>query len=1066
MRKVERGRLRLRLLGRFGVEGDLHAPLPTGKAERLLALLAAHHGRFLPVQAAIDALWADHPPDKAERNVAALISRLRSSLGRDRIQGGPGGYRLVRDNATVVDVFEAGDLVQTAEWELARGRYALAAISAEQAEQVLAAGTPLTRERDAQWADDIRRLAERELRRARACRWTAALELGEPATAVEAAEDALATDPLDEPACRALMLAHQRAGEPGAALTAYNTLRTALAEALGADPSPDSQELFLSLLRGEGPATPGQPTPDSRAPVPRLVGRDPELTELLRLWSRAAHGQPGVALLVGEAGIGKTALVSALAGEVRRTGGLAISTCCFEAERSLYLQPLIEAVREIVARHDPRILDELGRERLATLTELVPEITRTAGAVPYQRATPELEHRRSLEALTAFLGRLAERRPVMLAVEDMQNAGQSTVEALHFLATRLTGCRLLVVATERTDEHTPVVASLRDLATVIRLGPLNVAAVRELVERSGLAYDIGLLYDWTGGSPLFVTELLAHPRRPHSGDEAEPEIPGSLHEAVADRLANVGEEVSLLLQQAAVLGGTFSLDDLAALTGMHVEDCAQRADRALKAGLLVTRGKGFHFANDIVARVAYDSAPGPVQVSRHRRAAALLATRPEAAARQLVAAGDCAPAARAWLRAAHDAHLAFTNLEAERLLTEALWSAERSGDRRLLATVRLQRGQIRTDLGRHDAARHDHECALALARDLGDEELEAHALEQLGWTALYARDALTAVDLAARARHVAESAAAAPGALPSALLLLGRVRHWDGDYEQAASAYEQVLEARPEDTTKAVALAYRGALLQHTDRFAEARAVLERAALLCHRTGQFRTLLQSLFFCGLARGDVGDFAGALRALERARRLLDTYGVSYYRAGIDTTTSWLWQELGDVGRAREYAERAVDLAHRGGGALELEQELHALLALADCDLLAGRDDDAGARVETAGPLLDRPLPFRPRAAMRLLEMRARWDRTQAEALLEHARKFSSAKYESLALWHLGRPEQAAATAARTGSDLLVAQVGSPPSRRAAVERIAASLPSELRGRFVSGGRLPGLRFRAG
>ena len=187
-----------------------------------------------------------------------------------------------------------------------------------------------------------------------------------------------------------------------------------------------------------------------------------------------------------------------------------------------------------------------------------------------------------------------------------------------------------------------------------------------------------------------------------------------------------------------------------------------------------------------------------------------------------------------------------------------------------------------------------------------------------------------------------------------------------------------MLAVDADDATSAVAMAYRGALLQHMDRFAEARAVLERAVVLCTRTGEFRTLLQSLFFCGLARGDVGDLAGALRSLDRARRLIDEAGVSYYRAGIETTTSWLWQELGDVGRAREHAEQAVELASRGGGALELEQGLHALLALADCDLLAGRDDDAGARVEAAAPLLDRPLPFRPRAAMRLLEMQARWE----------------------------------------------------------------------------------------
>ncbi len=378
------------------------------------------------------------------------------------------------------------------------------------------------------------------------------------------------------------------------------------------------------------------------------------------------------------------------------------------------------------------------------------------------------------------------------------------------------------------------------------------------------------------------------------------------------------------------------------------------------------------------------------------------------------------------------------------------------------AETLLRRGQARSDLGRHDDARRDHEAALVITRELNDTELEARVLEQLGWTALYARDAMNAVELAERATELAESAAAAPGALPSAMLLLGRVRHWDGDYSGAGAAYERVLAAvdgaGTGDTTMALALAYQGALLQHQDRFAEAKAVLARAVLLCRRTGQFRPLLQALFFTGLARGDTGDFGGALRALGTARKLIDADNVTFYRAGIETTTSWLWQELGQVERAREHAVLAVELAHRGGGALELEQELHALLAVADCDLLLGRPDDAAAAVEAAAPMLERSLPFRPRAAMRLLEMRARWEPAQYEGLLVQARTFSSAKYEALALKGLGRAEEAARIAASTGSDLLVGQLGTPAQRQAATDRIAASLPSDLREGFVTAGRL--------
>jgi hypothetical protein len=97
-------------------------------------------------------------------------------------------------------------------------------------------------------------------------------------------------------------------------------------------------------------------------------------------------------------------------------------------------------------------------------------------------------------------------------------------------------------------------------------------------------------------------------------------------------------------------------------------------------------------------------------------------------------------------------------------------------------------------------------------------------------------------------------------------------------------------------------------------------------------------------------------------------------------------------------------------------------------------------------------------------MRLLDMRARWDPSVAELLLDHARRFSSQKYEALALRTLGHPEQAGAIAEATGSDLLIGQLGAPGVRRAALDRIAAALPDDLRTPFVTGGRLyqPGPR----
>ncbi|MFZ2502993.1 MAG: tetratricopeptide repeat protein, partial [Nocardioides sp.] len=322
-------------------------------------------------------------------------------------------------------------------------------------------------------------------------------------------------------------------------------------------------------------------------------------------------------------------------------------------------------------------------------------------------------------------------------------------------------------------------------------------------------------------------------------------------------------------------------------------------------------------------------------------------------------------------------------------------------------------------------------------------------------------------DLADRATRLAEAAAAAPEAPRSAALLLGRVRHWDGDYRGAAEAYQQVISQRPDDEIAAHALTFRGAVLQHVDRFDEARRTLAQAIVLCRSNGMFRSLLQALFFTALSLGDTGDFAGALRHLQRARQLIDDHGTDYYSAGIDTTTSWLWRELGEHELAREIAERAVHSAERGGGALELEQGLHAVLALAECELTDGAFDAAGARVEGAFAFLEVPLPFRARAHMRLLEMQSRFEPGRAEELLDLARASSSRKYQALALAHLGRPQEAAATAGDLASDQLLAQVGTEADAWRAITRLADALPAERRELFLERGRLPQLwRQRTG
>jgi DNA-binding SARP family transcriptional activator len=1056
--------LRVRLLGplRVYVDGRRVVDPPAGRAAQLLALLAVEAGHLVPLDRIIDDLWPAGPPAKAEQNVASLVSRLRRVVGRDHIEGGRSGYRLVLSDRLGTDLREAEAAASEAEAQLSAGAFAAACGAARQALSLLDAGDLLEDDPYAQWAEAPRRRADALRRKARRCLWTGSLALGDPRSAVEVAAAAADDDPFDEEAHRALMRANHRRGDRGAALLVFKRLERSLQEELGAAPSAETTALHEAIVAGrrepvDRSGDGGDGGPGRARPTP-LVGRETELAELQRAWTDAVSGRSDLVFLCGAAGSGKTRLAAELVARAEAGGGIALRARCNEAERSLFLQPILEALRGFLEVAPAQVLDELVGNWAGTLGELLPSLRAGLGDAPYERAGPELEHRRSLEAVTEVVARLAQRQPTLLLIEDLEHAGASTLEALRFLAGRLQGQRLLVVVTLRPEEGREALEILEHAGREVHLAPFSQAEVDRLATAMGVAELAGPVHQLTGGDVLFSVEAF---RLAAGSDRAAGalDVARSLGDVVTERVRRTGEDVEEFLRVAAVVGTAFDLDLVGRVQGLDPERAARLAERALEAGLLISKGEGLAFANRVIHEVLYEGTPPAVRVSRHRRIAELVAGRPELAAVHHEAAGDRLAAGEAWAAAADAAQHRFANRDAERLLTAAVTSAERAGDEATVARMSLRRGQVREELGDYAGARADHQRALSLARGIVDGRLEALALERLGWTAYYGRDVDTAVDLAAQATALAEAAAAAPGARPSALVLVGRVRHWAGDMAGASAAYDEALGDGAEPATVASALSCLGALLEHGDRWGEARDVLARAMAMCQETGSFRALLRTLFFAGLARANLGDLVGALRVLERKRVLLDRYEVRFYRARTATTLSWVWRELGDLDRAEELALTAIGQSREvAGGSLQTEQELHALLGAAECALLRDDPGAAAARVAEAEPLIATWMPFRWRAELRFVEVASRLEPARAEELLELARERGSAKYQALALARLGRPHDAAAVAETTGSPLLLAEVAPEPQARAALQGMASALPRDMRSRFVMHGRL--------
>lgn len=248
--------LRIYLAGKLCVESGAallrEDRFPGLQGRVIFALLAAEHARPVSRDELVEEVWGDSPPASWEPALRALISKLRTLLGKagisgDSLTGGLGAYQLQLPPEAWVDLEAAADSIHRA--ETARrdsnlrdaagfGRVA-AAIGARQL--LLGAAGPWVERRRGQLRDVRLRALD--------CLAETWLASGDPATAARDAELAVDLDPFREPSHRLLMRARSESGNHAGALLAYERLRRLLADELGSGPSRETEELHLQILR-------------------------------------------------------------------------------------------------------------------------------------------------------------------------------------------------------------------------------------------------------------------------------------------------------------------------------------------------------------------------------------------------------------------------------------------------------------------------------------------------------------------------------------------------------------------------------------------------------------------------------------------------------------------------------------------------------------------------------------------------------------------------------------------------------------------------------------------------
>ena len=276
------------------------------------AFLVTERHRPVPRDELAEVLWGDVLPSTWEPSLRSVVSRVRRQLEATgaAITSVGGCYRLEFPAGTVVDVEEAAADVDEATAALARGDWKDARRRAAAAADV--AGRGFLPGAGGLWVEQ-RQADLAELRvRALETLADAASAAGDHASALQAAEAAVGAQPLRESAHVRVITAHAAAGNPGAALRAYERCRAVLAEELGASPSERTEAVYLALLAGDDPAAGNESPPTNlRADLSSFVGRTEQRRTVEKLL-----GTTRLLTLVGPGGVGKTRLATRVAADL------------------------------------------------------------------------------------------------------------------------------------------------------------------------------------------------------------------------------------------------------------------------------------------------------------------------------------------------------------------------------------------------------------------------------------------------------------------------------------------------------------------------------------------------------------------------------------------------------------------------------------------------------------------------------------------------------------------------------------------------------------------------------
>jgi class 3 adenylate cyclase/tetratricopeptide (TPR) repeat protein len=770
-------------------------------------------------------------------------------------------------------------------------------------------------------------------------------------------------------------------------------------------------------------------SPSIRAP---LIGRESELELLGNTFDRTVRDRRAhLFTIFGEAGVGKSRLAREFVDGIE--GATVLIGRCLPYGQGITYWPLAEMVKTVAGISDDDPLEEAFEKLKACCEdEAVADLLGLASGV-----LEALEGDRSPQeiawAARAFIEKLAETQPVVLAFEDIHWAEEPLLDLVEHLADWVRAPLLLLcLARAELLEVHPSWGGGRVRATAIELDALGRSESERLVEallageEGGLEADVRRsLLEKTEGNPLFVEETIRMVLDRGSNRGVE-RIPDSLQALIGARIDRLPPAHRSVLRRAAVIGRVFWAGAIEHLSP-DVENVRETIDDLLLRDFLLPESRSsisgedaFRFKHVLIREVAYAGLSKSARADHHARFASWLA---EHAGVELVE-----------IRAYHLDH-AVTLLEeidgdppaelvrdgaqalakaGRRALSR---EANRSARKLLLRAVELEPTLER----RYDAARaawrlqdlpavsNEMELVAAEAVGQGDRATEGKALAALAEVALY-RDA----DLP-RAKRTAERAIAVldRNLRFRALMVLATIARWQGEFDEQERHVREALAVSQEIGRKdfeAQATRELADTELNAARYDEATRLAERSLELAEESGSIVARAHALAESGHIKLHQGDLDGAEQCLEQARALFAEAGATLPLGRALMRLSEVASRRGDPRRAEKLLRESI----RGLKTIEDRGTLcESQRALADVLMEQGRLEDAERvaleAIETVGPH-DVSSQASTRVSLAAIRVAQRRD-DEAEQLMRDAwEAVAGTGYRTLEAWTLERLDQ--------------------------------------------------------